>query len=218
MPKDDNYFFQRRKAMVEQQLAGKGIRDQRVLSVMLEIPREKFVLKRDLNDAYADSPLGIDCNQTISQPYMVALMTECLNLMGDEKVLEIGTGSGYQTAILARLCKEVYSIERHSLLAEQAQARLKEMGFENVKIMVGDGTCGWKEYAPYEGIIVTAGAPDATPPLVEQLAIGGRLVIPIGDIYTQILKIIIKQKKGYIDKSVCGCKFVPLVGEYGWQE
>jgi len=209
-------FARQREAMVRNQIAGKGIKDSRVLEAMGRVPREKFVPRKEVSEAYADSPLPIDCGQTVSQPYMVALMTECLELEGPEKVLEIGTGSGYQTAILCLLCHMVYSVEKHSELSAKASAVLKELGCTNVRLNVGDGTRGWAEHAPYDGIIVTAGAPEIPPPLVEQLAIGGRLVIPAGGAYSQILKKLVKTVKGCDTKDVCGCRFVPLVGEYGW--
>jgi len=219
MPADKEAdFLQKREAMVREQIAAKGVKDRRVLDVMRKVPREKFVLPRDLREAYEDTPLPIDCAQTISQPYMVALMTECLELEGKEKVLEIGTGSGYQTAILCLLCEEVYSIEKQPELCAKASSVLKELGLENFQLKIGDGTKGWPEYAPYDGIIVTAGAPDVPAPLVEQLAVGGRLVIPVGDTFSQILKKLVKTQTGYQTRDVCGCRFVPLVGEYGWAE
>ncbi len=211
-------FLKKREAMVREQIAAKGVRDRRVLDAMRRVPREKFVLLKELSEAYEDTPLPIDCGQTISQPYMVALMTECLELKGDEKVLEIGTGSGYQTAILCLLCEMVHSMEKHPELCTKASSVLRELGLENFKLMTGDGTKGWPEHAPYEGIIVTAGAPEVPAPLIEQLAVGGRLVIPVGDTFSQILKKLVKTQTGYEASDVCGCRFVPLVGEYGWAE
>ena len=207
-----------REAMVQHQIADKGVRDPRVLAAMRRVPREKFVLSTDVMEAYADTPLPIGCGQTISQPYMVALMTECLELKGMEKVLEIGTGSGYQTAILSVLCDSVYSVEKSPELHAKASRLLKELGFNNVELNVGDGTKGWPEHAPYEGIIVTAGAPEIPRPLMEQLAVGGRLVIPVGDTFTQMLKKVVKTDEGHHETDVCACRFVPLVGEYGWEE
>jgi len=204
--------------MVRKQLEGKGIKDPRVLDAMRRVPREKFVLPSDRREAHADTPLPINFGQTISQPYMVALMTECLQLEGAEKVLEIGTGSGYQTAILCLLCEMVYSVEKHPELHAKASAVLRELGLENLRLKEGDGTKGWPENAPYDGIIVTAGAPEIPQPLIEQLTVGGRLVIPVGDACTQVLKELVKTKSGYDVKDVCGCRFVPLVGEYGWKE
>ncbi len=217
-PRKEAAFARQRDAMVKNQIQAKGIRDPRVLQAMRKVPREKFVLSRNLQEAYADMPLPINCGQTISQPYMVALMTECLDLQGHEKVLEIGTGSGYQTAILCLLCDTVYSVEKHRELSETAADLLRELDLENVHFNVGDGTSGWPEHAPYDGILVTAGAPDIPQPLVEQLTVGGRLVIPVGDAYTQVLKKLVKTESGYNLKDVCGCRFVPLVGQHGWRE
>ncbi len=214
----EDKFAHKRHAMVRKQLEGKGIKDPRVLDAMRKVPREKFVLPKDQREAYADTPLPINFGQTISQPYMVALMTKCLQLEGPEKVLEIGTGSGYQTAILCLLCEMVYSVEKHPELHAKASAVLRELRLENFRLKEGDGTKGWPENAPYDGIIVTAGAPEIPPPLIEQLRVGGRLVIPVGDACTQVLKELVRTKSGCDAKDVCGCRFVPLVGEYGWRE
>jgi protein-L-isoaspartate(D-aspartate) O-methyltransferase len=214
----EDKFARKRQAMVQKQLEGKGINDRRVLEAMRRVPREKFVLLRDQREAYADTPLPINFGQTISQPYMVALMTKCLRLEGPEKVLEIGTGSGYQTAILCLLCEMVYSVEKHPELHAKAGAVLRELGLQNVRLRVGDGTKGWPENAPYDAVIVTAGAPEIPLPLIEELTVGGRLVIPVGDACTQVLKELVKTKSGYDVKDVCGCRFVPLLGEYGWRE
>jgi protein-L-isoaspartate(D-aspartate) O-methyltransferase len=204
--------------MVRNQLAEKGISDPRVLDAMTNIPRDEFVLSNNLREAYADTPLPIGYGQTISQPYIVALMTQCLELKGPEKVLEIGTGSGYQTAILCLLCDTVYSVEKHPELQERASRSLGTLGLHNVFLKTADGTNGWPEHAPYDGIIVTAGAPGLPPPLMEQLAVGGRLVIPVGDAFTQVLRKVIKTESGHDSADICGCRFVPLVGEYGWKE
>ena len=211
-------FSEQRRMMVENQLAAKGIRDQRVLEAMLTVPRELFVPESEQKWAYNDGPLSIDYGQTISQPYIVALMSELLALKGDERVLEIGTGSGYQAAILAKLAREVYSIERHEPLKQGAEETLKKLGIEHVEIKLGDGTSGWPEHAPYDGIIVTAGAPDAPQPLLEQLAPEGRLVIPIGSAHQQTLKVIQRKKDKYKKQAVCECRFVPLIGKYGWDD
>lgn len=213
----DNDFFSLRQLMAQEQLAAKGIRDQRVLEAVKAVPRELFVSEKQRHLAYADTPLGIDCCQTISQPYMVGLMTELLRLKGDERVLEIGTGSGYQTAILAKLAAEVYSVERYPELASKAGEALDTLGLQNIKITLGDGTRGRPEDAPYDGIIVTAAAPETPEPLLEQLAGGGRLVIPIGGRHHQMLKLIKRGKDNYRSRDVCGCRFVPLIGEYGWK-
>lgn len=202
--------------MVEEQLVTRGIQGEKILDAFRKVPRHKFVSDEFLESAYNDYPLPIGDGQTISQPYMVALMTECLNLKGEEKVLEIGTGSGYQMAILAEAAKEVYSVERFQGLADSAKKTLELLGYKNCKIRVGDGTLGWEEYAPYDGIIVTAGAPDIPKTLVGQLKDGGRLVIPVGGGFGQVLTIV--EKKGSLVKTheVCGCVFVPLVGKEGW--
>ncbi len=206
-----------REKMVETQLAFRGIKDERVLEVFRKAPRHQFVPKELEDSAYIDSPLPIGEGQTISQPYMVALMTECLHLKGEEKVLEIGTGSGYQAAILAELAKEVYSIERIESLAIKAKERLEKLGYKNIKIKVDDGTLGWPEFSPYEGIIVTAAAPQIPPPLLEQLKDGGLLVIPLNGRFSQVLTVIEKTKDKLKFKEICGCVFVPMIGEYGWK-
>ena len=213
----DNDFFSLREQMVQEQLATKGIGDHRVLEAVMAVPRELFVSEKQRHLAYADTPLGIDCDQTISQPYIVGLMTELLRLKGDERVLEIGPGSGYQTAILAKLAAEVYSVERYPELASKAGEVLDMLGLQNITITVGDGTRGRPEHAPYDGIIVTAAAPEEPKPLLEQLAGGGRLVIPIGGRHHQMLRLIERGKDDYHSRDVCGCRFVPLIGEYGWE-
>jgi protein-L-isoaspartate(D-aspartate) O-methyltransferase len=205
-----------REEMVATQLEARGIRNRRVLQAMREVPRHLFVIPSHRDRAYDDTPLAIKEGQTISQPYMVAWMTELLRLEGDETVLEIGTGSGYQTAILARLSRFVYSIERISSLAQTASERLRELGIENVRVMVGDGTKGLPEHAPYQAIMVTAGAPDVPPLLVEQLAEGGRLVIPVGGASMQMLTVIEKKDGKIVTHKEGFCVFVPLVGKYGW--
>lgn len=209
-------YEQERNAMVIQQLIPRGISDERVLEAFRKVLRHEFIPKNLLTEAYNDYPLPIGEGQTISQPYMVALMTECLKLKGTERVLEIGTGSGYQTAILAELAKEVYSIERFQSLAQKAQEVLDSLGYKNVKITVGDGTLGWQEHAPYDGILVTAGAPHAPNSLIKQLSDNGRLVIPIGGSFSQVLTVMEKKKNKTVSTEVCGCVFVPLVGKEGW--
>jgi len=206
-----------RNRMVEEQLVTRGIFDNRVLNAFRKIPRHKFVPHENLVNAYGDYPLPVGEGQTISQPYMVALMTQCLDLKGDEKVLEIGTGSGYQAAILAELAKEVYSIERIAILAQRAKTTLDDLGYTNIKIKVEDGTEGWDEFAPYDGIIVTAGAPSMPEPLLEQLAENGRMTIPIGGGFSQVLVLVRKEKGKVIQQEICGCVFVPLIGRYGWK-
>ncbi len=205
-----------RRAMVEQQLVERGIADPRVLEAMGAVPRHEFVPRDVMPLAYSDQPLPIGEGQTISQPYMVAIMTEALELTGSERVLEVGAGSGYQAAVLSRLAREVFTIEQNELLARAAAERLKRQGCDNVRVEVGDGTLGWPEHAPYEGIVVTAAAPRIPPPLLEQLAEGGRLVIPVGDERQQELWQVRKQKANISTRVVNYCRFVPLIGRYGW--
>ena len=209
---------EQRIQMVESQLVLRGIKDKRVLEAMGKVPRHVFVPEKFLGNAYHDGPLSIGEGQTISQPYMVALMTECLGLQGEEKVLEIGTGSGYQTAILAELAQKVYTIERVPVLLEKAQEVLTKLGYSTIKFKNGDGTYGWREEGPFDGIIVTAGAPDISQVLVDQLKEGGVLVVPVGSRYSQSLYRVAK-KGGKIEKeNITLCVFVPLIGDYGWKE
>lgn len=197
--------------MVDEQLRGRGVKDERVLEVMGEIPREKFVPKNLQNQTYDDSPLPIRGGQTISQPYIVALMTQLLELKGLERVLEIGTGSGYQAAILGKLVSEVYSIERNPVLASQSRGVLKKLGCKNVKVLVGDGFLGYPKAAPYQGIILTAAPQEVPPALVEQLDEGGRLVLPLGPSFEQRLFRLTKVR-GELKKEDFGfCSFVPLL-------
>lgn len=209
-------YLTARKIMVQRQLVGRGIKDRRVLAAMEEVPRHFFLDGSLWNEAYDDSPLPIGEGQTISQPYMVAVMTELLKLVGNEKVLEIGTGSGYQAAVLTRLCQWVYSVERIEALSERARKAVDTCGYTNISFIVGDGTQGWPDNAPYDGIIVTAGAPNIPHTLVEQLVEGGRLVIPVGDRFSQVLKLVTRTKDGTIVQSHTGCRFVDLVGKFGW--
>jgi protein-L-isoaspartate(D-aspartate) O-methyltransferase len=207
-----------RNRMVESQLISRGIKDARVLETMRKLPRHRFVEEALVSQAYNDHPLPIGEKQTISQPYMVALMTEALELQGNERVLEIGTGSGYQTAILAELAEKIYSIERIRTLSTRAQRILDDLGYFNVVLKVGDGSLGLKEEAPFDAIMVTAGSPDVPQPLVDQLAMGGRLVVPVGDRYTQALMKIVRVKEGITKTDLGGCRFVNLLGTHGWQE
>ncbi|NQS89080.1 protein-L-isoaspartate(D-aspartate) O-methyltransferase [Patescibacteria group bacterium] len=207
-----------REKMVKKQLIPRGIKDERILTAFLQVPRERFVPEEVREDAYGDFPLSIGEGQTISQPYMVALMTQCLDLKGKEKVLEIGTGSGYQTAILAELSGEVYSVERIRIFAQRAGELLRKLKYNNVKILVGNGTLGWKEFSPYDRIIVTAGTKDIPPSLIHQLKEDGVMVIPVGDVHSQDLKVLRKKKEEIITQAVERCIFVPLIGKYGWGE
>ena len=194
------------------------IRDKRVLSAMAGVPRERFVPPDYCSAAYEDMPLSIGFGQTISQPFIVALMTQALGLKGDEKVLELGTGSGYQTAILAGLAKWIVSIERVPQLAESARQVLDKLGYTNVEIHTTGEALGWPDGAPYDAIIVTAGAPHVPDALLEQLALGGRLVIPVGSRWEQDLLRVTRRKKGNVVESLGGCRFVPLIGKGAWEE
>jgi len=203
--------------MVEEQMVSRGIRDANLIGAMKKIPRHLFVEEALQNQAYSDHPLPIGEKQTISQPYMVALMTEALLLTGKEKVLEIGTGSGYQTAILAELSEKVFSIERIRSLAIRARRLLYELGCFNVEIKIFDGTLGWIEESPFDAILVTAGSPDIPQPLIDQLVVGGKLVIPVGDAFVQDLFRVTKTEEGFKKEDLGGCRFVKLIGKYGWE-
>jgi len=203
--------------MVEEQIISRGIRDSEVIEAMKKVPRHLFVEEALQSQGYSDHPLPIGEKQTISQPYMVALMTEALQLTGKEKVLEIGAGSGYQTAILAELGGKVFSIERIRSLAIRARKLLYELGYFNFEIKIFDGTYGWVEEGPFDAIIVTAGAPDIPQPLIDQLTIGGRLVIPVGDAFVQDLIRVTKTGEGIKREDLGGCRFVKLIGRYGWE-
>lgn len=207
-----------RRWMVETQLIERGIRDENVLRAMLKVPRERFVPEHLRERAYDDMALPIGEGQTISQPYMVGIMTELLELKGDEKVLEIGTGSGYQAAILAELSKEVYTVERIETLSRRAEDVIRSLGYSNIFFRVGDGTLGWKEYSPFDRIIITAGAPDIPEPLIEQLKDEGIIVAPVGVRFSQILIKAKKHKKDLIKEYSVPCVFVPLIGEKGWKD
>ncbi|MDD5423748.1 MAG: protein-L-isoaspartate(D-aspartate) O-methyltransferase [Candidatus Omnitrophica bacterium] len=207
-----------RGSMVEEQLIPRGINDRRVLEAMRKVPRHLFVPGSSLENAYSDCPLPIGERQTISQPFMVALMTQSLGLSGGERVLEIGTGSGYQAAVLAELAKEVYSIDRYADLAKNAETVLGKLAYTNIRIKAGDGTEGWEEFAPFDAIIVTAGTPSIPQPLIDQLAQGGRLVVPVGGPLSQVLTLASKENSSVAQEEICGCVFVPLVGKYGWKQ
>ena len=207
-----------KERMVNEHLLARGIHDKAVVRAMREVPREAFLPPAMQRLAYEDGPLPIDAGQTISQPYIVALMVEALELQGTERVLEVGTGSGYAAAVLSRCAAEVYTVERIASLAENARSRLQELGYQNVTVHLGDGTLGWQEHAPYHGIVVTAGAPELPEALLGQLAPGGRLVIPVGP--TQHLQTLVRvRREGEHDfrrEELCPVRFVPLIGEQGW--
>jgi len=204
--------------MVEDQVIDRGVQDRRVIDAMLKVPRHKFVEEALEGKAYQDAPLPIGEKQTISQPYMVAFMSEALALDGSEKVLEIGTGSGYQAAVLALLAERVFSLERIPSLARRARKILDGCGFSKVNIRVADGTQGWQDMAPFDAIVVTAGAPEVPQDYLDQLAIGGRLVIPVGDRSSQVLLRITRTGAAdYQEEQMLGCRFVPLIGRHGWK-
>lgn len=208
-----------RRRMVEAQVIARGVTDPRVIAAMLKVPRHRFVEEALQGQAYLDAPLPIGERQTISQPYMVAFMSEALALDGTETVLEVGTGSGYQAAVLALLADRVFSLERIPTLARRARKVLDECGFTKVNIRLADGTRGWQEMAPFEGIVVTAGAPHVPPEYLEQLALGGRLVIPVGDRDSQVLMRITRTGPAdFKEERLLGCRFVPLIGSRGWQD
>ncbi len=204
--------------MVEEQIVARGIKDARVLEAMGKISRHLFVDPGIINRAYDDSALPIGNQQTLSQPYMAARMTEALGLLGNEKVLEIGTGSGYQTALLAELCFNVFSVEKIRALSRKARALLDQLEYHNIALHVGDGTIGWSEHAPYDGIVVTACAPKLPRPLLEQLSMGGRLVIPIGNEQSQALIKVTRAESGFAEEQIGDCKFVKLLGKFGWRD
>jgi protein-L-isoaspartate(D-aspartate) O-methyltransferase len=207
-----------RERMVVDQLERRGINDQRVLAVMRRVPRHLFVPPAQQSLAYEDRALPIGEGQTISQPYMVAVMTQALALGESVRVLEIGTGSGYQAAVLAEIAREVITVERKSDLAAEALRRLQSLGYQNVTVVVADGTLGFAEAAPYDGILVTAGAPNAPAALKKQLADGARLVVPVGTRLAQELQIIERRGDQFVEDRREGCVFVPLVGEEGWED
>lgn len=202
--------------MVEEQLHRRGIHDPRVLRIMAAVPRHLFVDPTFVGRAYSDHALPIGQDQTISQPYMVALMTQALGLEGDEKVLEIGTGSGYQTAMLAELADRVFTIERIPEIGIAARERLTAMGYSNVIYRIGDGTVGWREMSPFDRVIVTAGAPQVPPFLEEQLRVGGWGIVPVGDASNQSLVRVTRTESGMKEEVLCSCTFVPLIGKEGW--
>jgi len=220
-PAADDAFALARQEMVERQLRGRGIRDQRVIAAMARVPRERFVPPSLADLAYSDQALPIDCEQTISQPLIVALMSEALRLSGHERVLEVGTGSGYQSAVLAEMLRggdggQVITIERHLVLAEQSRERLAALGHRRVRVVTGDGMLGFPQEAPFNGILVAAAGSEPPPALLDQLAEGGRLVMPVGGRAEQDLRIIEKTEAGdLIETSLGGCRFVPLLPGLG---
>jgi protein-L-isoaspartate(D-aspartate) O-methyltransferase len=219
MPNEMNHDYRlAREKMVKNQIISRGVTDPGVLEAMGKIQRHLFVEEALIGEAYNDHPLPVGYKQTISQPYIVALMTEAVELTGKEKTLEIGTGSGYQTAILAELSKTVYTIERIEPLLEKSKMLLKSLGYTNIFFKAFDGTLGWDSFAPYDAIIVTAGAPKIPQPLRDQLAEGGRLVIPIGNRYGQDLIKVTRMKNGFKERNLGGCRFVDLIGAHGWEE
>jgi protein-L-isoaspartate(D-aspartate) O-methyltransferase len=210
-----NYEGARQK-MVDSQIRARDVRDPRVLDAIRKVPRHLFVEEALRDRAYLDKALPIGEKQTISQPYMVAVMTEALELGSRDRVLEIGTGSGYQTAVLAELAESVFSVERIGSFVPIARARLESLGYYNVLIKVGDGTIGWSEHAPYDAILVTAAAPEVPRPLLDQLALGGRLVVPFGPEDTQMLVRIRRDEEGFHEEALGECRFVKLIGRHGW--
>src|SRR6185312_904447 len=213
----DQPFLAERSAMVEDQLRRRGISDERLLAAMRRVPRHEFISREQWEQAYADHPITIPEQQTTSQPYIIAAMIQAAEIKPGDKVLEIGAGSGYQTALLAELAAQVIALERYSTLADSAQATLQRLGYRNVVVVEGDGTLGWEPAAPYDAMIVSAAAPRIPPLLLEQLAIGGRLVIPIGDAHQQTLQLFHKQPDTAISRTMLeGCRFVPLIGRHGF--
>jgi protein-L-isoaspartate(D-aspartate) O-methyltransferase len=207
-----------RELMIERQLKARGISSEAVLAAMSKVPREEFVAPELQEHAYEDRPLIIGCSQTISQPYIVASMLQALELKPEDRVLELGTGSGYQTALLCELSQSVISIERHAPLAELAQQHLARLAYRNFEIIVGDGTLGYLPRAPYDAIVVSAAAPEIPPALVEQLAVGGRMVLPVGSRELQDLILVRKSEDGIFRARLDGCAFVPLIGQEGFRE
>ena len=218
MQKDAIKFVRLREDLVEKQLKPRGITDPNVLAAMGKVPRHLFVSEALMDQAYGDYPLPIGDQQTISQPYIVAEMTQALELDKDDRVLEIGTGSGYQAAVLAEIVFRVYTIERIHTLYTKARKLFDTLRYYNIVTKYSDGTAGWPDESPFDAIIVTAGAPEIPKVLINQLAVGGRLVIPVGDRHSQELIQLYKDEKGVYTKNLGGCRFVKLVGEHGWQD
>ncbi|MCJ8502087.1 protein-L-isoaspartate(D-aspartate) O-methyltransferase [Desulfatitalea alkaliphila] len=211
-------FDRLRQEMVDKQIAARGVTDPAVLAAMRTVPRHLFVSEALMDQAYSDFPLPIGEQQTISQPYIVAEMTQALQLTPDDRVLEIGTGSGYQAAVLAQIAYRVYTIERIYNLYTRTRKLFDQLGYHNIVTRYSDGTTGWKDESPFDAIIVTAGAPEVPRVLVDQLALGGRMVIPVGNQYAQELVQLVRDEKGVRQTDLGGCRFVKLVGEHGWKE
>lgn len=217
MEKSGRRYQRLAESMVRNQIEARGINDPRVLEAMKSVPRHEFVNESLIDQAYSDHPLPIGDQQTISQPYIVALMTEALQVDKDDRVLEIGTGSGYQAAILAELAYRVYTIERNRTLYERARQILEKLGYYNAICRYGDGTLGWKEEGPFDAILVTAGAPEVPKPLVDQLKVGGRMIVPVGSSFSQDLVKLYRDEKGIHQTDLGGCRFVKLIGQCGWK-
>jgi protein-L-isoaspartate(D-aspartate) O-methyltransferase len=215
MPPD---YDKERNRMVEDQIVARGVQDPRVLAAMRKVPRHEFMPEALRDRAYGDHAMPIGESQTISQPYIVAVMTELLELKASDRVLEIGTGSGYQAAVLAELCEKVFTVERVKHLADKARATLDRLGYRGIAMKVFDGTYGWKDMGPFDAIIVTAASPDIPGPLVEQLKEGGRMVVPVGERYSQVLMKVVKTASGVLRSVGIPCIFVPLIGNHGWKE
>jgi protein-L-isoaspartate(D-aspartate) O-methyltransferase len=211
---------QQREEMVERQIAGRGIHDPRVLAAMRQVPREAFVARDQARFAYDDGPLPLLAGQTISQPYVVALMIQQLSIGAEDRVLEIGTGSGYAAAIISRMAADVYTVERIESLVDLSRQNLKALGYDNVLVHLGDGTLGWPEHAPYDAIIVAAGGPEVPQSLKEQLAIGGRLIIPVGSEQRaqRLIKVTRETAEQYTQETLSHVRFVPLIGKQGWEK
>lgn len=218
MPEAD--FASQRDMLIWSELRNSGIRDERVLHAMAQVPREEFVPKKLRDFAYLNRPLPIGCEQTISQPLIVALMTEALTLSPTDRVLEIGTGSGYAAAVLSKLTRDVFTVERIADLADAAAQRLQQLGYDNVHVRTANGTLGWPEKGPFDAIVVTAGAPHAPPALLEQLTIGGRMVIPIGECpeSQRLIRMVRRGQADFHQEDLGGVLFVPLIGAAGWPE
>ncbi|MFY9941399.1 MAG: protein-L-isoaspartate(D-aspartate) O-methyltransferase [Desulfobacterales bacterium] len=218
MKADSMKFRRQREEMVLRQIEARGVKDPKVLAAMRKVPRHMFVSEALMDQAYGDFPLPIGLQQTISQPYIVAEMTQALQLNADDRVLEIGTGSGYQAAILAEIAYRVYTIERIHTLLVKARQTFDRLHYHNIVTRYSDGTCGWAEESPFDAIVVTAGAPEIPKTLLSQLAVGGRMVIPVGDQFTQDLVKLYRDEDGIHRVSLGGCRFVKLVGEHGWEK